>query len=121
MEEANSIFLPVMEGAVVIAAEYCKACGRKQVGPRDIEMGLKYCARNLLGKQIGTMFPEIYDNDDEDSCDDIEDGEEEEWSRYEGSDEKMQAVNACYDTWDEWVPETPAEIACHGAIQKVET
>jgi len=50
------------------------------------------------------------------------------WSRYEGtegssgeSDELALAMNACADTWDEWVPSNPAEQAIKNAVENVGT
>ena len=113
--------LPVLEGAVVIATEYCKSCGRTVVMPEDIQYGLKYCSRNLLGRQVGTMFPEVYEDDSDDDSDDIvtDDSPDHVWTRYDGDDEKMLAVNECVDTWDSWEPVTPSEVAIKNAIDGV--
>lgn len=122
-EAAVDIFLPIMEGATILAAEYCKKSGRNTVTAKDMELGLKYMTRYATGKQMGSMFPEIYNKDsDSDSEDEIiTEDEEEEWTRYTGDDDQIQAINACYDTWDQWEPETPAERALWNAIQNMNT
>lgn len=107
------IFVPVMEFAVYAAAKYANACHRNTVTATDMEYGLKYAARNYIGKQIGSHF-----SDDEESESESEDFEsdEDEFTRYDGTDETITAMNQCHDTWDEWVPETPAEIMIKNAI-----
>ena len=43
METMTNILLPVLEQAVVLAAEYSKACGRDTLLPEDMEYTMKYC------------------------------------------------------------------------------
>jgi hypothetical protein len=62
-EAAMDIFLPVMESAVVLAAHYCKAAGRDCVQGEDMRIGLMFAARNVAGKHLGTLYPEVYDED----------------------------------------------------------
>jgi len=114
------VFLPVMESAMVIAAHYAKACGRDCVLAQDVCLGLKFAARYVVGNQIGSFFPEIYDESDseESASDSGEEEAEPEWTRYEGNDEKLRLVNECADTWDAWEPETPAERILKGAVEK---
>jgi hypothetical protein len=114
------VFLPVMESAMVIAGHYAKACGRDCVLAQDVCLGLKFAARHVVGKQIGSFFPEIYDESDTESGseDSESESEEPEWTRYEGDDEKLRLVNECADTWDAWEPETPAERILKGAVEK---
>jgi hypothetical protein len=38
---------------------------------------MKYCARNMVGKHIGTMFPEIYEQESDSDEEDIEEVDEE--------------------------------------------
>jgi hypothetical protein len=124
-EAAMDIFLPVMESATVMAAHYAKACGRDIVLAEDMRSGLMYSARNVTGKQVGTLFPEIYeeDSDEEDSDDSgswetVSDSECV-WSRYEGTEDEMaMKMNECADSWDAWEPETPAERALKSAVDK---
>ena len=123
MEQAAvDIFLPVMESSVVFAAHYAQACGRDTVTTQDLCYGMMYAARNIMGKQIGSLFPEVYQEDsdeeeeeeEEESDDDAEAG----WMRYEGSDDCAVQMNACADSWDAWDPESPAERALKNAVNK---
>jgi hypothetical protein len=111
---AMEIFLPAMESAMVIASHYAKSTGRDVVLAEDVRMGLMFAARHVVGKQIGSLFPEIY----EDEEDEEEDEEDVPWTRYEGDDPQLKLVNECADTWDEWVPENPAERALKDAVEK---
>ena len=139
--EIRDLFLPVMESATVLGSHYAKACGRDTVTAQDVQIGLMYAARNVAGKQIGSLFPEIYDEEDSD-----EDWEEEEWeedddeeekarlqqeeaeevdeeeepfTRYTGDEEMYVKMNECFDTWDDWVPETPLEITLKNAVDAI--
>jgi hypothetical protein len=121
-EAAMDIFIPVMESAVVLAAHYCKAAGRDCVQDEDMRLGLMFSARNVVGKHIGTLYPDVYEAESEDS--DGDSGEwatddEPAWTRYEGTeDEVARKMNECADTWDAWEPETPAERALKNAVDK---
>jgi hypothetical protein len=116
MDAAIDIILPVLESATVLAAHYAKACGRDVVVAQDMRMGMMYAARNVLGKQTGTLFPEIYDeSDEEEEEEEVE--EDVEWIRYEGDDETANNMNECEATWNEWVPESPAERMLKKAIE----
>jgi hypothetical protein len=121
-QTAIDIFLPVFESSIVLAAHYAKATGRDCITPKDMRYGLMYAARTVTGKQIGSLFPEIYeqsDTDEEDEEEEDEDEEEPEWIRYEGTDnEHAIKMNECADTWDEWEPESPAEAALKNAVNK---
>jgi hypothetical protein len=119
-QSVMDIFLPVMESAVVVASHYAKGCGRDTVLAQDMCLGLMFAARNVTGKQIGSLFPEIYEESQSDSDGDIEevDDAEETWTRYEGTDETLMKVNECADTWDVWEPESPAERALKNAVEK---
>jgi hypothetical protein len=118
---AMEVFIPVMESAMVIASHYAKATGRDTVMAQDVRMGLMFAARHVVGKQVGTLFPEIYENsedsEDEEEVEEVDD-QEMEWTRYEGDDIQLNLVNECADTWNEWVPETPAERALKDAVEK---
>ena len=121
MEDAAlEILKPVIESAVLIASNYCKACGRSTVTSKDMAYGMMFAARYVTGKQIGSLFPEIYgeDSDEEEEEEEIEevDDDEEPWTRYEGPDETMIKVNQCADTWDSWEPESPVEESLKNAI-----
>jgi hypothetical protein len=60
LESALDIFRPVMESATVMAAHYAKACGRDVVLQEDMRFGMMFAARYVTGRQIGSLFPEIY-------------------------------------------------------------
>jgi hypothetical protein len=119
-QTAFDIFVPVMESATVLAAHYAKACGRDVVLAEDMQLGLMYAARNVLGKQIGPLYPEVWDEDESgtDSDGDDSDQEDPEWVRYEGSDDMANKMNECADSWGSWVPESPAERALKDAVDK---
>jgi hypothetical protein len=116
---ALDIFLPVMESATVLAAHYAKACGRDIVLAEDMKYGLMYSARHVAGKQIGSLFPEIYEEDEDDESVESE-SDEPEWIRYAGQDDDMALkMNECYDTWVAWEPASPAERALKAAVDKM--
>jgi hypothetical protein len=119
-QSAIDIFLPVLESSVVLAAHYAKATGRDCVTAQDMCYGLMYAARTVTGKQVGTLFPEIYEEESDEEEEEEEDEEEEEkWIRYEGTDnEHAIKMNECADTWDAWEPESPAEAALKNAVNK---
>jgi hypothetical protein len=113
------IFLPVMESSVVLAAHYSKATGRDCVTARDMCYGLMYAARTVTGKQVGSLFPEIYEESDSDEEEGSDEEEEEQWTRYTGTDnEHAVKMNECADSWEAWEPETPAEYALKNAVNK---
>jgi hypothetical protein len=118
-QSAIDVFLPVMESSVVFAAHYAKACGRDCVTSHDVCYGMMYAARNITGKQIGSLFPEVY-QEDSDSDEEAEEEDEAEagWTRYSGTDEQALQMNACADSWDAWDPESPAERALKNAVNK---
>jgi len=121
MEGVTDLFLPVMESATVLASHYAKACGRDTVTAYDVQMGLMYAARNVAGKQVGSLYPEIYEDEEEweevEEVEEVEEGEEP-FTRYTGSEELFTKMNECFDTWAEWVPETPLEISIKNAVDK---
>jgi len=114
------LFLPVLESAVIIAGHYAKGCGRDTVLAEDMCLGLMFAARNVTGKQIGSLFPEVYEQSDSESEeeDESESEEDPEWTRYEGTDEILTKVNECADTWEAWEPESPVEHALKNAVEK---
>jgi hypothetical protein len=124
LESALDIFRPVMESATVMAAHYAKACGRDVVLTEDMNMGMMFAARYVTGRQIGSLFPEIYQESDSsgdtdsDSWETVSDSEFT-WTRYEGTDdEQALKMNDCADTWDAWEPQNPSERALKNAIDK---
>ena len=120
MEEAAlELFKPVIETATIIAAQYCKSCGRSTITPEDMKLGMKFAARRVPGVHNESLFPEIYESDDDDEEEDEEEEEEEEeFTRYEGDDEQMKLVNEMSDTWDEWEPDNPMQIMLKMAIDR---
>ena len=132
LDSALDIFRPVMESATVLAAHYAKACGRDVVLQEDMRFGMMYAARYVTGRQIGSLFPEIYEESDESRSDsdfDPDDSssgswetvEDEElvWTRYEGTeDNQALKMNECADTWEAWEPQNPSERALKNAIDK---
>jgi histone H3/H4 len=120
MEEAAvDLLLPVMESAMVLASHYAKACGRDTVTGKDVAYGLMYAVRNVTGRQVGSLFPEAYDESDSDE-EDLEevDESEEPFTRYEGSEELFVNMNRCADTWGSWEPESPIERMLKSAADK---
>ena len=71
-QTAIDVVQPVMEQAIVFAAEYAKACGRDIILSKDMEYAMKYCAMNEVGKKVGTHFPEIYEDEYDTEEDEIE-------------------------------------------------
>ena len=123
IKSMTDIMLPVMEQAVLLAGEYCKACERDVILPEDMEYAMKYCAMHNVGQQIGAMFPEIYDNEDEDEDDDIEDVPEKDcppFVKYTGEDVRFIRVNEAAEHWDSWVPQSPIEQMLKNAINSNE-
>ena len=123
IKSMTDIMLPVMEQAVLLAGEYCKACGRDVILPEDMEYAMKYCAMYNVGQRIGTMFPEIYEDDEEDDEDDIEDVPTEDcppFVEYTGEDTRFIQMNEAVERWDSWVPQSPIEQMLKNAINSNE-
>jgi len=132
-QSAIDLFLPVMESGTVLAAHYAQACGRDCVVGRDMRYGLMYAARNVAGRHVGSLYPEVYDEEsdegegEEDSGtesdpdeDEESDPEDTEWTEYEGEDDDMAVkMNDCARTWAEWVPSNPTEAALKSAVDSV--
>jgi hypothetical protein len=119
MEEAAlELFKPVIETATIIAAQYCKSCGRSTVTSEDMKLGMKFAARRVPGVQNESLFPEIYDDDEEEEEEEIEETEEDEepFTRYEGDDPQMKLVNEMSDTWDDWEPDNMMQTMLKMAI-----
>ena len=116
------ILLPVMEKGMLFAVEYSKACGRDIVLPEDMEYAIKYCAMCTVGQDIGTLFPDIYDEEesDEDDIEDIPDEDCPPFERYTGDDERFILMNQAYDRWESWIPQNPTERMLKNAINSNE-
>jgi len=131
----EDIFIPVVEASMIYASHYCKACGRSTVTAKDMEYGIKYAARTVLGNKIGTYFPdedsssdedledeeqscssEDSDSDDSDESLEIVDDTDEPFTRYTGTEEMFVKMNEIVDTWAEWEPFSPAEKIVKNAI-----
>jgi hypothetical protein len=121
IKNALELLTPVMEGAMIAAAHYAKGCNRNTVTAQDVQYGMRYCAQNAVGKHMGTLFPELDDEDSEDDESDIEevDEDDEPFTRYEGTDDETLAqMNKSYDEWDSWVPTNMIESMIKDAIDK---
>jgi hypothetical protein len=128
IEAAFDILIPVMEAAMILGGHYAKACGRDTVTGMDLSYGMMYAARNVTGRQIGSLFPEIYDSGSEnEQVDEAEaedeqaievDEAEEPFTRYEGTEELFVNMNTCADTWDSWEPSSPIETSIKNAVDK---
>ena len=94
IKTATDIIQPVFESAIILAGEYMKACKRNILTGEDVQYALKYCSRNFVGKQIGTLFPEE-SSDSEDSDSDSEvDEEDDPFIRYSGDDKLMNDIKS---------------------------
>ena len=120
IETAINIIQPVMEGSMILAAEYAKACGRDFVTGMDVKYAMRYAAQNFVGKHSGTLFPELQDesDSDEDDIEVIEEDEENCFTRYSGDNETMNKVNEAYDNWDQWEPTSLIEKMLQDAVNK---
>jgi hypothetical protein len=119
IKTATDIIQPVFESAIILAGEYMKACKRNILTGEDVQYALKYCSRNFVGKQIGTLFPEEESSDSEDSDSDSEvDEEDDPFIRYSGDDKLMNDINQAVDSWDEWIPASPTEHMLKDSVDK---
>ncbi len=119
MQEAIDLFIPVIEMATYAAARYANACNRNTVTVMDMEYGMKFAAMNQVGKQVGSYFPELYGSESETESDESEgEYEEDEFTRYSGTDESILEMNKAYDSWDSWVPGNPLEIMIKRSIDE---
>ena len=114
------IILPVMESAMILAAEYTKACNRTIMTGADLQYALRYCAINITGRHVGSLFPEIYEKDSDSDEEEIETVEENEddFTRYSGDNELYNKVNDAFDNWDSWIPSSPIEEMLKKAVDK---
>ena len=123
VESAMDLFRPVIEQSIVLAAHYATKSGRDTVLHLDSVYAMRFCARNMVGKHLGSLYPEIYeetDSQEDDEEDYVVDDTDVEFSRYSGDDELLTKVNECYDTWDTWIPGNDAERMIKNAIDKVD-
>ena len=122
-QSISDLLLPVLEAGTVLASHYAKACGRDVVTSQDMQIGLMYAARNVAGKQMGSLYPEIYEDEEEeewetDSEGIVDDSEGNEFTRYTGTEDLMVKMNDCFDTWADWNPESPLEVSLKNAVDK---
>jgi hypothetical protein len=93
-----------------------------------MRIGLMFAARNVAGKHLGTLYPELYEEESDESRSDSDEDSgswetvsdsELAWTKYEGTeDDVARKMNECAETWDAWEPETPAERALKNAVDK---
>ena len=116
------ILLPVLERSMILAAEYSKACGRDTVLGEDMEYAIKYCVMYTVGQNIGSICPEIYDEEssDEEDIEEVEPGECPAFERYAGDDPTFKQMNEAYDRWETWTPQSPVEEMLKNAINSNE-
>jgi len=116
------ILLPVLERSMILAAEYSKACGRDTVLSEDMEYAIKYCVMYTVGQDIGSLFPEIYNEEssDEEDIEEVEPGECPPFVRYSGADPTFRQMNEACDRWDTWIPQSPVEEMLKNAINSNE-
>ena len=119
VNSAIDIITPVFEGAIITAGEYTKACGRDCITSLDMQYAMRYAAMTMVGTRVGSMFPDLDEDEDDDEDDDDDEVEEcgaNCFTRYEGPDEKMNAINLAYDTWCTWIPYSPIEKMLKNAV-----
>ena len=119
VESAINIMQPVMEHAVVLSGQYAKACGRNTILAKDMEYCLKYCAMHTVGQQIGSYFPEIYEDEEsegEEEIETVDESEEPPFVPYSGTEELYMKINEAYDAWEGWKPTNPSEEMIKNAI-----
>lgn len=105
---------------MVLAAHYAKNCDRDTVTSIDVNYAMKFLTMNHVGDKVGSMFPEIYEDDSSDE-DDIEiDEGPENFTRYpdSGSDDWCKKMNESYDLWDSWQPTCMVEMALKKSIDE---
>lgn len=116
----EDVIVPVLEMAVYAASRYANACGRSTVTSTDMKYGMCFATRHTLGNQIGSYLSDESESDSEESDEsDWVTDTEEEFTRYDGTDEDILRMNRAYDEWDSWVPETIAEIMLKRAVDGV--
>jgi len=117
------ILTPVLEKSMILACDYSKACGRDTVTGEDMEYAIKYCVMYTVGENIGSIFPDIYDENDssdEDVVEEIDPDECPVFERYSGNEPIFNKVNEAYDRWNEWKPQSPVEEMLKNAINSNE-
>ena len=125
IEAAMNAIQPVLENAVIVAAEYCKATGRDIVTALDMEYGMKWSAMKMVGRVYGSILPEGSDDDSDDEgwetdddmvVEESEMGFDDEFREYDGDDERYLEVNQAVRDWADWEPETEIEMMLKSAV-----
>ncbi len=119
--EVNSmieIMMPVMEKTIVYAGEYAKACGRETIVSEDMQYAMKYCAMHTVGEDIGSIFPDVYQDSSSSSSSEDQEEEDPPFTRYDGTDPRFLAMNEAYDGWNTWMPQNPAEQMLKNSIDR---
>ena len=125
IDAAVNAIQPVLETAVVVAAEYCKATGRSIVTALDMEYGMKWSAMKMVGRVYGSILPEGSDDDSDDEGWETDDdmvvqesemGFDDEFREYDGEDPAFLEVNQAVRDWADWEPETEIEMMLKSAV-----
>ena len=89
-----------------------------------MEYASKYCAMYTVGQNIGSIFPEVYDDEesgeDEIEIEEVAEDECPSFVRYSGDDPKFIQMNEAYDRWHSWEPQSPAEQMLKNALNSNE-
>jgi hypothetical protein len=136
MRRLICIVMTMIAAATETAAMYAEHAGRRFVAPEDVHHGLRYQAREFfkrdnLEEEIADMECDLYETDDDDSCEtsseeDEEDEEDEEkkeekheqWTRSSCDCDACVKINSHFDTWDLWEPTDEAEIFVKRSVDK---
>lgn len=117
----------IMKYSITVAADYCKETGRTIVTPLDMEYALKFCAMYSHDIDMSEV-DNIEDEDSDEGWETDEEGEfveesemgfEDEFRKYEGTDEYYLNINEAFQKWREWEPEYELDIALKNAINRM--
>jgi hypothetical protein len=125
MQTMLGIIQPVFEQGIVLAAEYCKACGRDVMLDEDIEYAMKYCIMHKVGQQVGSIFGEennfsVDEEEEEEEIEVVPVDELPKFQRYSGNNQMIMRINKAYDEWKDWKPESPAQEILKNALDNNE-
>lgn len=125
-----NIIQPIFEQGIMLAAEYCKACGRDVMLDEDIEYAMKYCIMHRVGQHNGSIFGQEntlnfeegmeMEEDEDDEIEVVPVDELPAFSRYTGNNSQMIRINNAYDEWNNWKPESPAQEILKNALDNNE-
>ena len=144
LENVEVLLSMFITNAIGNASKYVKMCGRNGVTKTDIAYGLKYEVFEFINrenimdefKKEKEEYQEIINNDNSDEEDDedeeseddsmiVPDDEVEEFTRIpddkinEENKDFIEKMHSYYDTWDNWVPDTPLNTILKNAIDKI--